>query len=295
MSEENKHISVLGLFFNMLSAFLGVYAAAGAVTYFGLDTASYLMDPPYWGWWLESAIYGLFVFWFYGFDYRPIRTLLRWPSGKRNKQILQWVLGSALLFLLTSALRHVLGLKSVMFTPPDGGTGFIAVTFELLALAAIAPLGEELIFRGYLQEKLVPLKGPKKAILITSIIFGLLHVSLVRMILVRLYAMFSPSEYGGMFMSLLSEPIEIGIQRMLYTGVSGVLFGYFAWYYKSLWPAIIAHAIYNAMAVLHVDFGTLNRLLVDYAGMQETALFPYIVMAVCSAGLFGMIKKYDTQ
>ena len=46
---------------------------------------------------------------------------------------------------------------------------------ELLALALVAGVGEELLFRGWLQEWLTPTAGPVVALAVASIAFGLVH------------------------------------------------------------------------------------------------------------------------
>jgi membrane protease YdiL (CAAX protease family) len=46
---------------------------------------------------------------------------------------------------------------------------------ELLALALVAGVGEELLFRGWMQEWLTPTAGPWAALAVTSIAFGLVH------------------------------------------------------------------------------------------------------------------------
>lgn len=46
---------------------------------------------------------------------------------------------------------------------------------ELLALALVAGVGEELLFRGWMQSWLTPTVGPPVALVVTSIAFGLVH------------------------------------------------------------------------------------------------------------------------
>jgi len=46
---------------------------------------------------------------------------------------------------------------------------------ELLALALVAGVGEEMLFRGWMQAWLTPTVGPYGALAVTSIAFGLVH------------------------------------------------------------------------------------------------------------------------
>jgi membrane protease YdiL (CAAX protease family) len=46
---------------------------------------------------------------------------------------------------------------------------------ELLAMALVAGLGEELLFRGWMQPWITPTVGPIAALVVTSIAFGLVH------------------------------------------------------------------------------------------------------------------------
>lgn len=46
---------------------------------------------------------------------------------------------------------------------------------QLLLLSACAALGEEMFFRGIIQEGLMPLIGPWPALILTGVVFGMLH------------------------------------------------------------------------------------------------------------------------
>lgn len=98
----------------------------------------------------------------------------------------------------------------IMETPLD-------LLFNLLLIAVIPALGEELLFRGVIQRIFSNMcKNIHWGIIITAFIFAALHMQ---------------------FFGLLP--------RM----VMGVLFGYLLVWTKSLWVPIIAHLINNGMAV----------------------------------------------
>ncbi|MCU0863103.1 MAG: CPBP family intramembrane metalloprotease [Planctomycetes bacterium] len=91
-----------------------------------------------------------------------------------------------------------------------------------------APLAEELVFRGYLQGALREVVSPRAAVLLAALAFGLAH----------------------------------GVHYALPTGLLGVLFGWLVERRGSLWPAVAAHALHNAVvtAVVVVSPGTFELL-----------------------------------
>jgi len=83
-------------------------------------------------------------------------------------------------------------------------------------------IGEELLFRGYIQTRLRRRWGPGWAILLTSIFFGVMHI----------------------------DPVQ-GTFAM---GV-GFFLGYLTERTGSLWPAIIAHTVNNMVSTLEAGLG----------------------------------------
>jgi len=93
---------------------------------------------------------------------------------------------------------------------------------NLVLVAVFAGIGEELFFRGVLQRLFIKLfKNPWVGILVTAFIFSAIHLQF----------------YGF-------------IPRF----ILGILLGLLYWYSGSLWPAIIAHFIYDAFAVVMIWF-----------------------------------------
>jgi uncharacterized protein len=90
--------------------------------------------------------------------------------------------------------------------------------FNIFLIAVIPAIGEELMFRGVLMRIFRQwLSNPHWAVWITAIIFSTIHM-----------------QFFGFF------------PRM----ILGVLFGYLVVYSGSLWPAIVAHFVNNAAAVI---------------------------------------------
>lgn len=112
-------------------------------------------------------------------------------------------------------------MKTIMegFLSPDGKW---SLAVNLLIIALIPAIGEELIFRGVLQRLFITLfRHVHLGIIFTAFIFSALHLQ---------------------FLSFLPRFIL------------GIIFGYFVLWNNSLWPAIIAHFINNAMAVIYFHF-----------------------------------------
>ena len=90
--------------------------------------------------------------------------------------------------------------------------------YTILVIAVVPAIGEELLFRGYLQQKIGTwLRNPHIAILITAFLFSAIHLHL---------------------------------QGMIPRFVLGVLLGYLFYWSNSLWLPILAHFVNNAQAVL---------------------------------------------
>jgi membrane protease YdiL (CAAX protease family) len=88
---------------------------------------------------------------------------------------------------------------------------------SILLLGIVAPLSEEILFRGIILKGLVSRYSPTKAILISAILFSLFHLNLY--------------QFFGAFMI-------------------GLLLGYLYFRMKSVLPCILAHSITNLLAVL---------------------------------------------
>lgn len=98
-----------------------------------------------------------------------------------------------------------------------GGTFFLAA----MAIAVVAPLGEEFFFRGFLLESMNRSVGRGLALLFSATLFGLIH--------------FDP------------------IQSFSATAI-GLVLGILAMGSRSLWPAIFAHAVNNAFFLYLVRY-----------------------------------------
>ena len=125
--------------------------------------------------------------------------------------------------------------------------------FTLLVLAIVPAIGEELLFRGYLQQKLGNwLRNPHTTILITAFLFSAIHFN---------------------------------FQAIIPRFVLGVLLGYLFYWSNSLWLPILAHFANNAQVVIFsyplfkIDSGA-------YSVFPESSVDPMIALfSLASVGL----------
>lgn len=96
----------------------------------------------------------------------PVTTLMRWDSLDLMWGILA-VLPMLAIYQFSPGLRR-LALESM------GEFLSLCRWYELVYLAALAGIGEELLFRGVLYEGLVPFH-PWVAVIVSNVAFGLLH------------------------------------------------------------------------------------------------------------------------
>ena len=131
---------------------------------------------------------------------------------------------------------------------------------NLLVMALLPAVGEELFFRGSLQKALLRLnKKPWLAILITAIVFGLLH---------------------GTYFKLL--PIF----------ALGLLLGIVYHLTQNLWYCITIHFINNALAVILVYFSNRSETLRNLA--NDNFIFPWysaIISLAAGVGIIYFIKS----
>ncbi len=174
----------------------------------------------------------------------------QWLPGSRRQWA--WFLGMVLLLIVSKVLVAALAATFVGRPPPRPFSGPVTptgVVFLGIAGIFIAPLAEEIFFRGYLLEQLRKLTRSGIALLIQSLLFGLFH----------LYT-------WGLFNSLA-----------LFTSVYAFLFGMIvgAWRikFRSLLPLVLAHVLINTTAIVHLKARydqAVNRLHPNYTISEET-------------------------
>jgi len=123
------------------------------------------------------------------------------------------------------------------------------LVFNLLVLAIVPAIGEELLFRGYLQQTFTKwLVKPHIAIIITAILFSAIHMQ---------------------------------FQGFLPRFVLGLMLGYFFYWSGSLWLSIIAHLLNNAVAVIFA-YPTLSdyTYLTENTATWQQAFFSFMAVSL---------------
>ncbi len=115
--------------------------------------------------------------------------------------------------LIVPTPDYIIDIDTILM--PDNPLGFIMMVF---VLTIIAPVGEELLFRGFLQKFLEDhWKDITRAVLVTSLFFALIHLNPFWAI--QIY-------------------------------ILGVVLGYVAWRTQSVYPSLVFHGVINGMALL---------------------------------------------
>jgi membrane protease YdiL (CAAX protease family) len=135
-----------------------------------------------------------------------------------------------LFFLATDKILAWTGIKLPPLPAPEfllGGPRWLPAT--ILMVAIIGPAAEELTIRGLLLDWLRQKMAVWPAILMSALIFGLLH--------------------GVALHSGASGLLQLGFRIAL-----GIVFAYLAVRYRSLLPSFALHATFNGLAVVAAAF-----------------------------------------
>jgi len=151
--------------------------------------------------------------------------------------------------LINTTIQHLLQVQAT----PD-------LFFNLLTIAVLPAIGEELLFRGIIQTNLEKgLKKPHLAIWLTALIFSFIHF-----------------QFQGF------------IPRVLL----GALLGYLFLWSRNLWIPIIAHLIYNASQIL-LQYGHQKGML--GMDLNEVETVPIWLVVLSIGGVFGLGRLLYNQ
>jgi uncharacterized protein len=140
-------------------------------------------------------------------------------------------------------------------------TSFGDFLLSFLVVAVLAGLGEELLFRGIIQNRLYrKFKNEHVAIWVTGVLFSLIHFQML-----------------GFFPRVLL----------------GVIFGYMYFWGGNIWYSIICHTLNNGMIVVLYYLKNLGKISMENVEKMEVPLQATLLVTV----LFGMIiyKNYQSR
>ena len=150
----------------------------------------------------------------------------------KRKGLDQAILWGFITIILAFALTITIGLIYLFLTKtnPDNVSNIpdlqqLFSTPSLYLLVTIQPFCEEVFFRGFLLEKITGISGPTIAVILTSVLFGLSHLS-----------------YTYMYTAFIAVAL-------------GILFSIIILKTKNLYTTIFAHTIINIASLTLYLFG----------------------------------------
>ena len=157
----------------------------------------------------------------FGLKYdKPVFASLGWCRSKFN--LLLALAGGVLLAFLVSALAALLHTPQVPSPVESLMKSPVLLTLFGIVAVTIAPLFEELLFRGFIQPLLSQTFGVAAGILLTAVIFGALHAP----------------EYSWAW------------QYALAVSLVGAALGWVRFTSNSIIPSTVMHGAYNAVFVI---------------------------------------------
>lgn len=144
---------------------------------------------------------------------------------------------------------------------------FLGILINLIVLALIPAICEEICFRGALQRIIINLtKNPWTGIIVTAILFSALHMQF------------------------------LGFLPRMYLGV---VLGAIYWYSGSLWPSTVAHFVYNGVQVVGVAYAPeyidKNPSLPLYSTIISAAVILLVMRAIRSHSTTSYDEVYQTN
>ena len=115
----------------------------------------------------------------------------------------------------------------------DEFTASMSDFWAIIAISLVAPVAEEILFRGAIQGALQKIMKPKWAIFLSALIFGLIH--------------FNPVQVCGAFLM-------------------GLVFAWLYYRTGSVWPGIVAHATNNIVSTILGQFYPVDASLAEITG-----------------------------
>ena len=142
-----------------------------------------------------------------------------------------WIAFGGTLLITVAASAVVWATPLASFVVPEGGIidPILSFLIQVAILALTFSLAEEIVMRGYLLPKLLPL-GRSRALFLSGLVFATWHMPLI---------LLTPVFPVGN--KLISLPLFYGT-----VVAASFFFGYLRIYTGSTWPAAIAHAVHNA-------------------------------------------------
>ena len=206
-SDYNQHIKKIAFIFFTLVTYITVLNLSEITNN---KTNSIIIDV------IFSVIVLLFTF----YDRQTIKRILQIPKGNKKTVIYIVIIAPILAFLvhhfadlLNERLFHQMKISDVYQT----SFSIFDFSISVLSIAIFPAIFEELAFRGVIFQELTKITNLKIAIIISSILFTILHFSLI---------------------------------SILWIFPIGIVLGYLRAKYRTLWYGVLAHFIYNLSIIV---------------------------------------------
>ena len=153
---------------------------------------------------------------------------------------------------LAVALNNLISLTALK----EASKGYQRVTeklfadgiwLKLIGTAVVTPILEETLYRGLVYKRLRRNQGAAASILISSVIFGIMHFNLV---------------------------------QFIYAGLIGLFLAFVFETEKGLYVPVIAHGVANAVAVLRTELGCFDFMYQSTALLTGSSLIMLVIAAI---------------
>jgi membrane protease YdiL (CAAX protease family) len=208
----------------MSRSLLPQVAILGLVLFFVLGVSLQLLNFVFSAWFVQVFVFLCIPWVFYRLSRQKPSKALSLLAVSPKKPALGAVLGMVFYFAVVLPLMHGASqvLPSSWEKMFDGramfaGLGGVEWVLMVVVVVVVAPLCEEVYFRGFIQPKLIQRWGAPMGLLVSSVLFSLIHV----------------------------DPFGFLARVAL-----GMLFGWLAYASASLWVSMAAHASYNLLVCI---------------------------------------------
>ena len=185
---------------------------------------------------LISALVSIPLIYFVFFDKKEK------PAGKRITLLYAALFGVGV-SIVANVIVSLTGLEKLSETYQELNSHIYTgnVLFEILAAGLIIPIVEELVFRGVILKNLYQLAGKWPALIISSLIFGIMHMNLV---------------------------------QFVYASILGFAMGFVYISYRSILAPILFHMAANTFSIMVSDWDWMHQKM-------ENPIVTLCVIAVC--------------
>lgn len=191
-----------------------------------------------------------------------------------HRTLPKYLILSVVLFLAVQPLIWFLGYLNGLLPVPELFTDLQKSQYEMIErflteqnsvlpalfnIAVVPAICEEILFRGYLQRSFERSFNTLAAILLSGFLFGLYHVQL---------------------------------QNLLPLATLGILLALLTWVSGSLWPAIIAHFVNNAGAVITLKYFP-ESMVTEMGTAQAPPIWLLLGSIVLTAGIIYLLLTFQ--